>query len=213
MVDSENIKKIEVIIDSINYQINIRRAQAEDAGAICNLRAVMWKTTYRQKEYQLAIAKQEFTSPAMVAHFAQSIQNGKNWAQHSKTSSDIHTVDTEKNTNTQLGPHAHWVATVSGEVVGWAATHQFDNEIIALYLLPKFHGKAIGLALYQILLESLDLAREIIIYAVYGNEYAIKFYEKRGFRIINAPSHAEIVAGLQQDKLPIMKMSLAPKIA
>ncbi len=168
---------------SISGKVIIRGAGINDAVAICDLRKILWQTTYNQPEYIQAVQNQDFTSSQQILTFANSIKGGK---------------------------HSHLVAEHEGNIIGWAAAELVKNEIIALYVASDYQGKGIGKAFYRSLMKKLDSTKPIIIYAVMGNERAQQFYQKNGFQLIEQPSKQEITEGLKQNKLPLITMRLNP---
>ncbi|MCH9844812.1 MAG: GNAT family N-acetyltransferase [Alphaproteobacteria bacterium] len=168
---------------SISGKVIIRGARLNDAVAICDLRKILWQTTYNQPEYRQAVQNQDFTSPQQILTFANSIKGGQHW---------------------------HLVAEHEGNIIGWAAAELVKNEIIALYVASDYQGKGIGRAFYRLMMKKLDSTKPIIIYAVMGNERAQQFYQKNGFQLIEQPSQNEITEGLKQHKLPLITMQLNP---
>lgn len=57
------------------------------------------------------------------------------------------------------------------------------GEIYAIYVLRKYHGQGVGYALLQAALEKLSDYRRIAVWVLRGNNRAIRFYEKCGFRL------------------------------
>lgn len=56
------------------------------------------------------------------------------------------------------------------------------GEVFAIYILSEYYGKKVGYALMQAALRELSEYRQIALWVLKGNERAIRFYEKCGFR-------------------------------
>ncbi len=164
-------------------KVIVRQANSDDAIHICRLRKALWVATYQQPEYQLAVQHQDFLSEKQVAVFANSISGEK---------------------------HYHLVAEYQNKIIGWGAAEIIKNEIIALYVHTDYQHKGIGKSFYRLLMKQLNTKENIIIYAVLGNEKAINFYDKNGFKFLEQPSTQEITEGLKNHKLPLVKMQLTP---
>ena len=57
------------------------------------------------------------------------------------------------------------------------------GEVFALYVLPEYQGTGVGQRLMDAALEKLSAFPHLCLWAVKGNERAIRFYEKNGFRL------------------------------
>ena len=70
--------------------------------------------------------------------------------------------------------------------VGYGSCRDEDlpgtGEVIALYVLSEYYGKQVGHALMQAALEKLSGYGKIALWVLKGNDRAIRFYEKCGFR-------------------------------
>ena len=212
-------------IENIDDEIKIRVAKPNDTHHICKLRELMWRKIYTQKAYAQAILAQDFTSKAVLARFGESIESGNDWLARTGDAYSQMYVDNNNNgdksvekplrvqpeAKSAVMQHIHWVAQYHDKIIGWAACAPRDNEIIALYILPDFQGKGLGTKLYRLMLNQLNRTKNIIIYAVVGNQYAVRFYQKQGFQIIASPSEAEILAGLKKNQLPLLTMCLPRK--
>lgn len=60
------------------------------------------------------------------------------------------------------------------------------GEVFAIYILSEYYGKKVGYALMQAALEQLSDYPKIAVWVLKGNERAIRFYEKCGFRFDGA---------------------------
>ena len=56
------------------------------------------------------------------------------------------------------------------------------GEVFAIYILKEFYGRQVGLSLMNAALEKLCEYKKIAVWVLEGNERAIRFYEKCGFR-------------------------------
>lgn len=56
------------------------------------------------------------------------------------------------------------------------------GEVFAIYILSEYYGKKVGYALMQAALEKLSDYPKIAVWVLKGNQRAIRFYEKCGFR-------------------------------
>ena len=57
------------------------------------------------------------------------------------------------------------------------------GEVYALYVLPEYQGMGVGRQLLDAALDKLSAFPHLCLWAVKGNERAIRFYEKNGFRL------------------------------
>ena len=57
-----------------------------------------------------------------------------------------------------------------------------DGEIFGLYVLPEYWGRGVGYALMNEAALRLDVCAGITLWVLEGNERAIRFYERYGFR-------------------------------
>lgn len=96
------------------------------------------------------------------------------------------------------------VALVDGKVIGFAGyledsrdltSIKPSSEIVALYVLKAYQHRGIGYALMQ---ESLNRVTKenVILFVLEGNELAIKFYEKVGFRFTGHVIRKPILGGV-----------------
>lgn len=81
------------------------------------------------------------------------------------------------------------VAKDSEKVIGFVAygTYRDDTmkdtgEVYALYILSDYYGKKIGYSLMCAALEQISQYHQVALWVLKGNERAIHFYQKRGFR-------------------------------
>ena len=81
------------------------------------------------------------------------------------------------------------VAKAAGRVVGFAGFGPCMDpdspncgEVYSLYVLREFQNRKIGYALMNAAVEKLKDYRKIVVWVLRGNEKAIRFYERYGFR-------------------------------
>lgn len=81
------------------------------------------------------------------------------------------------------------VAEVDGAIIGMAGygTHDDDLVLWKLYVLPEHHGRGIGHRLLEtVLARAEELGyRRLVVSVVDGNDRAMQFYERHGFREID----------------------------
>ncbi|MGT2716213.1 GNAT family N-acetyltransferase [Streptococcus respiraculi] len=90
-------------------------------------------------------------------------------------------------------PNDVFVAKIEDKIVGFvccAASLQEDlkgtGEIYAIYILEEYYGRQIGYRLMQFALEQLKDFPQVVLWVLDGNERAICFYERVGFRFDGA---------------------------
>ena len=81
------------------------------------------------------------------------------------------------------------VAKDGERVVGFAGYGAYRDgslpdcgEVFALYVLKKYHGQKVGYALMKAAVEQLSAYKRVALWVLKGNERAIRFYERFGFR-------------------------------
>lgn len=73
------------------------------------------------------------------------------------------------------------------------------GEVFALYVLKEYHGRGVGYALMNAALARLSGCERIAVWVLKGNDRAIRFYERYGFRFDGTES--EIVLGSPNTEL------------
>ena len=84
----------------------------------------------------------------------------------------------------QKQPQSTLLLKVAQKTVGFSCIKQTDNgsELVAIYLLAPYHGKGLGYALLKKTLSLCPKNSKIVLWVLKGNEKAISFYKKVGFR-------------------------------
>ena len=85
------------------------------------------------------------------------------------------------------------LAKIGDQAVGFAAYGEYRGEDLgdaaeldALYVLPEYWGRGIGYTLMNAVREKLSETPRIALWVLDGNERAIRFYERYGFRFDGA---------------------------
>lgn len=81
------------------------------------------------------------------------------------------------------------VALTGGRVIGFADYGPYrgddltdTDEIYAIYILKEYYGKGVGYALMSKAVEQLKDCQQVAAWVLEGNERAIRFYTRYGFR-------------------------------
>jgi len=98
------------------------------------------------------------------------------------------------------------VAKDGGKVIGFAGygayrdgTLPHHGEVYALYVLKDYHGKGVGYDLMNAAMQQLSGYQRIALWVLKGNQRAIAFYERYGFRVDG--TQAEINLGSPNTEL------------
>lgn len=101
------------------------------------------------------------------------------------------------------------VAKDAERVIGFAAYGACRDsalpeygEIFAIYVLREYQNKRVGYELMNAAFERLSIYKGIVVWVLRGNEKAIRFYERYGFRFDGA--EAEIVLGAPSTELRML---------
>lgn len=113
----------------------------------------------------------------------------------------------EKNVkNAHLWTDNILVAKDGEKVIGFVGYGAYRNdqlsgygEIFSIYVLSEYYGKKVGYALMNAALEKLADYKKIALWVLKGNERAIRFYERYGFRFDG--TEAEIIIGTPNTEL------------
>lgn len=102
------------------------------------------------------------------------------------------------------------VAKDGEQVVGFAGYGKYRDEskadcgeVFSIYVLAEYHGKGVGYALMNAAVARLSEYKEIAVWVLKGNERAIRFYERYGFRFDG--TEAEIMLGTPNTELRMIK--------
>ena len=75
-----------------------------------------------------------------------------------------------------------YVPTVAGDTAGVLILDREKNELVSLYLHPRYQGLGIGSAAVDFAVHTLDASREMTVTALSANEKALRLYRRFGFR-------------------------------
>ncbi|KKS31115.1 MAG: GNAT family acetyltransferase [Candidatus Amesbacteria bacterium GW2011_GWA2_42_12] len=112
-------------------------------------------------------------------------------------------------------PNFHvWVAEDDGKIIGFchAVKEEKSNRIMAIYVLPKYHGTGTGKSLIQLAFNWLGNEKDILVNVVKYNDHAIGFYEHMGFVKTDNEGIFDDIARLPTGKaIPEIQMRLIIK--
>lgn len=98
------------------------------------------------------------------------------------------------------------VAKDGGRVIGFVGCGAYRDEslpgygeVFAIYVLKEYHGQKVGYELMNAALERLSDYRKVAVWVLKGNDKAIRFYERYGFRFDGA--RAELMLGSPNTEL------------
>lgn len=98
------------------------------------------------------------------------------------------------------------VAKDGEKVVGFAGYGSYRDEtlpehgeVYAIYVLAEYQGKKIGYELMNAALDKLSNYKKVALWVLKGNDKAIRFYERYGFRFDG--TEAEIMLGTPNTEL------------
>lgn len=98
------------------------------------------------------------------------------------------------------------VAKDGDKVIGFAGYGAYRDdtlpghgEIFSIYVLKEYHGKGVGRGLMDAAFEKLAGYKKIAVWVLKGNDRAIRFYERYGFRFDG--TEAEIMLGTPNTEL------------
>ena len=91
------------------------------------------------------------------------------------------------------------VAKDGERVVGFAGYGAYRDgtlpacgEVFGLYVLAAYHGRGVGYALLRAAVERLSKYERVAVWVLRGNENAIRFYERFGFRFDGATAEIRL---------------------
>ena len=73
------------------------------------------------------------------------------------------------------------------------------GEVFAIYVLAAYHGQRVGYELMKAAIEKLSAYKKVAVWVLKGNERAIRFYKRFGFRFDG--TEAEIMLGTPNTEL------------
>ncbi|TCC93237.1 GNAT family N-acetyltransferase [Pedobacter frigiditerrae] len=86
-----------------------------------------------------------------------------------------------------------WVCEIGDEVVGFSIVDLKENNIWALFLVPKFEGQGIGRKLHDIMLNwYFNQTNTNVWLGTSANTRAEQFYKKAGWKIIGTHGKGEV---------------------
>lgn len=98
------------------------------------------------------------------------------------------------------------VAVENGTVIGFVGFGAYRDEkdtdmgeIQGLYVLEEYHGKKIGFGLMNEAVKRMSDYNKIALWVLKGNDKAIRFYERYGFRFDGAEK--KVLIGTEQTEL------------
>ena len=142
--------------------INIVHALPQNSQAISQIKKAVWLDSYVNNE--LGITREVIDKK---------LRTSEDEKTRAKRAEKI-----KEDTSTK-----YWVAKAGNKVIGYCTAHKGDevNKLIALNILPKYHGQGIGTKLLQEALTWLGNNKPITLRVISFNPKAITFYKKFGF--------------------------------
>jgi L-amino acid N-acyltransferase YncA len=113
-------------------------------------------------------------------------------------------------------PRARWVATASGEVLGWAALSPVSDRCayggvaeVSVYIAPQARGRGIGRALLEHLVqESEALGLWTLQAGIFPeNDASVRLHERAGFRRVGLRERLGRLNGVWRDVLLLERRS------
>lgn len=112
-------------------------------------------------------------------------------------------------------PNTHiWVAEDDRRIIGFcsAIKEGDNNRIMAIYVLPQYHGTGTGKKLIERAFSWLGKTKDILVNVVEYNDHAIGFYEHMGFVKTDKSGIFDDIARLPTGKvIPEIQMILSNK--
>jgi ribosomal protein S18 acetylase RimI-like enzyme len=144
--------------------ITIARAAPDDVVGMQNVAYHGWMATYPNAEHRITV--DDIEDRFKDRHDEENISRGRGW------------MANPPDGQTTL------IAKEGGRIVGFcrATRHPDRNQIHAIYVLPEYHGRGIGTAMWQAAQQYLDSSRHSIVEVATYNAKAIRFYRGLGFK-------------------------------
>ena len=138
--------------------VSIRRAAPEDAEALARLHVDVWDDAYTGLVPQTILDERREKVGERAERWREIL----------------------------LGERPTWLAVAGDRLVGFAGTGpardndvELDEELYALYVRAEHYGTGVGYALLEHVLGD----RAAYLWVLAGNERAVGFYERQGFRL------------------------------
>ncbi len=152
---------------STDAQLSIAPAAPEDAEELQRVFYKTWLVTYPNEKYGITV------------------EDVEEWFKERLTPQKIEGL--REFLEYPAEEHPYLAAKLNGTVVGVcrAVQQPAQNYLHALYVLPEYHGKGIGTALWKEISAQLDHAKPVRVGLAVYNTNAQCFYKKFGFRILH----------------------------
>lgn len=174
-------------------QITIRDSIPSDIPAINEVAHITWLATYPNNEANITIEDVESV--------------------YREDDPEKAKVKLERRKARYNNPNFHvWVAENNGVIIGFchAVKEEKSNRIMAIYVLPKYHGTGTGKKLIELAFTWLGAEKDILVNVVKYNDHAIGFYEHMGFVKTENEGVFDDIARLPTGKvIPEIQMLLA----
>ena len=148
----------------INKEYKIRKIKPEDILDLHNVSFLTWLDTYPNKEFNI-------TTEDIIYKYEQRLTP-------EKIAEGKEKIFQIKENECKL------LLEYQGKVVALCnvVKNQENNQLQAIYILPKYQGLGLGKSLWIEAIKFLDPNKKTIIHVASYNKKAIKFYEKIGFK-------------------------------
>ena len=165
-------------------EISIRASIPKDIASINEVAHLTWLATYPNKEADITIDDIESVYKIDDPKVAKAKLERR--------------IARYSNSNIQV-----WVAEDRGRVIGFchAIKEEKHNRIMAIYVLPEYHGTGTGKKLIDQAFTWLGNEKDILVNVVKYNDHAIGFYEHMGFTKTNIEGVFDDIARLPTGKV------------
>ncbi|HEY1037018.1 MAG TPA: GNAT family N-acetyltransferase [Candidatus Paceibacterota bacterium] len=143
--------------------VRITDAQPEDAFGITDVLYKAWLATYPNQKLGITVEDIE-----------------ESYKEHFTPENILRSQERLRN----IPANQKRVVAKDGDLIVGAAAlviNENNNQLRTIYVLPEYHGKGIGTALWNAVKDFSDPGKDTIVQLADYNEQAIKFYEKMGF--------------------------------
>lgn len=154
--------RMELLTDKEN--ITLRDSIVDDLPGINEVAHQTWLATYPNKEADITV---------------EDVESVYKEDDPAKTKDKL-----ERREARYSNPNIHiWVAEDGGRIIGFchAIKEEKANRIMAIYVLPEYHGTGTGKRLIEQAFAWLGKSKDILVNVVEYNDHAIGFYEHMGF--------------------------------